>query len=214
MKLAALTLAGAFTQASAAIVTPISYDMPNGEIGSFTYFDESYSGSGNTAVSDALLAGGLGDLTDGVLATAHWYDQPGPYVGWAQVVPEIVFHFASATAFTAATFYFDEQYGTGYVYLPTSIEFDTGAGFQTYAPTITSVGPLAKYDFDLTGALTSTITARLNHPAGQTVIMLTEVTFDGTSPTPEPAMWATMLAGFGLVGGALRRRRRALPIQA
>jgi len=27
-------------------------------------------------------------------------------------------------------------------------------------------------------------------------------------PTPEPASWAMMLAGFGLVGGALRQRRR------
>jgi len=26
---------------------------------------------------------------------------------------------------------------------------------------------------------------------------------------PEPASWALMIAGFGLAGGALRRRRRA-----
>ena len=30
----------------------------------------------------------------------------------------------------------------------------------------------------------------------------------GTSPAPEPASWALMLGGFGMVGGALRSRRR------
>ncbi|HMI20647.1 MAG TPA: PEPxxWA-CTERM sorting domain-containing protein [Sphingomonas sp.] len=31
----------------------------------------------------------------------------------------------------------------------------------------------------------------------------------GTSPAPEPASWALMLGGFGMVGGALRSRRKA-----
>jgi len=30
---------------------------------------------------------------------------------------------------------------------------------------------------------------------------------DGAQPVPEPASWALMLGGFGLIGGALRRRR-------
>lgn len=29
-----------------------------------------------------------------------------------------------------------------------------------------------------------------------------------TAPVPEPAAWAMMIAGFGLIGGAMRRRRR------
>lgn len=33
---------------------------------------------------------------------------------------------------------------------------------------------------------------------------------NATSPAPEPATWATMLAGFGLVGSAMRSRRKAL----
>lgn len=31
----------------------------------------------------------------------------------------------------------------------------------------------------------------------------------GTAPVPEPASWALMLGGFGLVGGAMRSRRKA-----
>jgi len=36
----------------------------------------------------------------------------------------------------------------------------------------------------------------------------------GTSPAPEPASWAMMLGGFGLIGGALRSRRRATVVFA
>ncbi|MFN7176681.1 MAG: PEPxxWA-CTERM sorting domain-containing protein [Thermaurantiacus sp.] len=34
---------------------------------------------------------------------------------------------------------------------------------------------------------------------------------DGAPPIPEPATWAMLIAGFGLVGAALRRRRTAIP---
>lgn len=34
-----------------------------------------------------------------------------------------------------------------------------------------------------------------------------DIVFTGTSAVPEPAAWAMMIGGFGLVGGAMRRRR-------
>jgi hypothetical protein len=37
---------------------------------------------------------------------------------------------------------------------------------------------------------------------------LTYTTDDGQSAVPEPASWAMMVGGFGLIGGALRRRQR------
>ncbi len=37
----------------------------------------------------------------------------------------------------------------------------------------------------------------------------TLATFAPTSAVPEPATWAMMIAGFGVVGGAVRRRRPA-----
>ncbi len=47
---------------------------------------------------------------------------------------------------------------------------------------------------------------------GYAPIGLSEVRFAG-SPVPEPATWAMMIAGFGLVGGALRATRgRALSV--
>ena len=37
-------------------------------------------------------------------------------------------------------------------------------------------------------------------------------TQEATSPAPEPASWALMIGGFGLVGGAMRRRRSHLSV--
>lgn len=39
------------------------------------------------------------------------------------------------------------------------------------------------------------------------------VTIVATSAVPEPAAWAMMIAGFGLIGGSLRYRRRSMAIQ-
>ena len=50
-----------------------SYEMPNGggdaSGGTYNYWDGSYSGSGSTTTDAAALSGGLGDLTDGIIAT-------------------------------------------------------------------------------------------------------------------------------------------------
>jgi hypothetical protein len=35
-----------------------------------------------------------------------------------------------------------------------------------------------------------------------------------SSPAPEPASWAMMVGGFGMIGGALRSRKRARPLSA
>jgi hypothetical protein len=50
---------------------PASYDMLNGESGSYTYYDDTYDGDGDTGTPLAPLSNGLGDLTDGVIATEH-----------------------------------------------------------------------------------------------------------------------------------------------
>lgn len=100
--ISALIISGAFaTGAAAAPLHVASYDMQNGEeytsFGGWEYFDETYSGSGDTTTARAALSGGTGDLTDGVIGTATW--QPKvfgmtdaekaaiqadmrPYVGW------------------------------------------------------------------------------------------------------------------------------------
>src|SRR5438128_164853 len=73
--LAAVALA---TPAAGAQLFATSYDTPNGDgqahSGSFNYWDLGYTGAGATNVDGAALSGGLGDLTDGVIASDFWFN--------------------------------------------------------------------------------------------------------------------------------------------
>ena len=64
--------------AGAAAVTPDSYDMLNGNTGSFQYWDQIYNGAGCVTCDNAALSGGRGDLTDGVIAANNWNIDEAP----------------------------------------------------------------------------------------------------------------------------------------
>lgn len=130
-------LALSSTAAFAGLVTVASYDMNNGNgatqfttpTGAQNYFDWTYTKSGqssptgnasqngsnqqvpnNAAPKDALLTGGTGMLTDGMIATQvyslvssatstisnkTYFGQPTEYVGWKYQDPNITFHLAA-----------------------------------------------------------------------------------------------------------------------
>ncbi|WP_380873880.1 hypothetical protein ACFB49_44390 [Sphingomonas sp. DBB INV C78] len=69
--------------------------------------------------------------------------------------------------------------------------------------------PAAAQSVSLDGAARYVRLDLLNNYGDQwTWTGLSEVRFDGTAaPVPEPATWAMMIGGFGLVGGAMRRQR-------
>ena len=71
----------------AEMLHPTSYDLPNGQLGGDVpnFFDDTYTGTGNKHAVLAPLTGGLGDLTDGVIATTNWNGQYLRYVGWASM---------------------------------------------------------------------------------------------------------------------------------
>ena len=106
----------------AQVIHPTSYDMPNGNSGSFNYWDDTYSGAGNNHLDAAPLSGGLGDLTDGVIATDNWFvtevTNHGPYVAWDSYNPILNFHFSSITPFSNVRIYFDDADGRGGVTAP------------------------------------------------------------------------------------------------
>ncbi len=114
---------------------PQSYDMPNGETGSYTYFDDTYDGDGDNNVSLAPLSGGLGDLTDGVIAVGHWDETPAPYVGWQSVDPTITFHFDGVVNVTEVILHLDDDGGGGGVHAPTDVTVRMGGTTQAFPVT-------------------------------------------------------------------------------
>lgn len=199
---AALLLA---TSAQAASVLPTSYEVQLPNNGVFAYQDDSYSGTN----INGFLSGGTGDLTDGTIAAAHWFTTPGPWVGWSDVNPEIVFRFTTGTVINTIDFYFDNAMGAGAVSLPTAVQLSYLGGSINVLPTITTDNILGRYSYDIGSLGLTSLSARLIRSNQWT--MLTEVDFTGTNPTaggvPEPASWAMLIGGFGIIGMAMRRRR-------
>jgi hypothetical protein len=84
--------------------------------------------------------------------------------------------------------------------LAASLDFKTNYdnGLQTYTGTFTATDAVTRLTF----------LAR-NDPSWMAIDQVSVVAI-GDGAVPEPASWALMIAGFGLVGGTLRRRGRNL----
>lgn len=186
-------------------VAPASYDMPNGNTGSYQYHDDTYSGSGCTTCDGASLVGGLGDLTDGVIATDNWFvteapSGPGPYVGWASVDPVITFRWTNPVIVRSVTFHFDDADGFGGVSAPASV---------TVGGTLFTIDdPVGSAPFAYTAAIDfegSDLVVQVERR--DSWVFLSEVTFSAT-PVPEPASALLLAGGLALVGSCAAARRR------
>jgi hypothetical protein len=197
----AAALAFGAAAAHAGPVTPTSYDMVNGNTGTFQYWDDSYTGAGCLTCDGAALTGGLGDLTDGVIAASNWFvtEAPagaGPYVGWSNVNPVITFRFASAVTIDSLTLYLDDADGAGGVTAPFSIDV-LGSNYAVADPAGSAPFALTIGGLGFSG---TELAIRLNRRTEW--VFLSEVTFDGGrgGSVPEPgtlALVATALAALG-----------------
>lgn len=210
---------------NAAPLLPTSYDMLNGSGqasgGDYNYWDSSYSGKGSTK-DNALLFGGVGDLTDGVISDSNWYNAEnlkgtGPYVGWRASVnknPLVTFRFAGSTLLNSVTIYVDDSDGKGGVSTPESVDIGIEGG--KYANFITSDpkdGAPTSYTFSKLGLTGSAFDVRFNNASDW--IFVSEVQFDGqaanVAAVPEPATYLLSAVGLLALGLVARRRRVTQP---
>jgi hypothetical protein len=219
MELSLLLTAGLLsTSLSAGIISPTSYNMRNGDGqtsgGTLNYWDKEYNGSGSTTTDASSLTGGLGNLTDGVIATQNWnavenVAGTGPYVGWlsSNGLPVITFNFSSVVTFGSMTLYLDDSDNTGGVSLPLNASVQVGA-FNNLFPIGDKPGAQPKaITLDLTGAQGIQLVLTLNYST--TWIFMSEVTFDGTTSAQVPEPASAAIAGCGLAALTFLARRRA-----
>jgi hypothetical protein len=194
--------------AQAAAILPTSYDMPNGNSGNYNYWDQIYNGTGCVTCDNAALTGGVGDLTDGVIATDNWFvvEAPagnGPYVGWT-LNPLITFHFAPGTTIGSMTIYVDDTNGSGGVSTPAGVRINGGPVIPLVDP---PSGTPTSYTFN---GLNVTGNLDLEVLRGNSWVFMSEVQFDGESTqaaVPEPATLTLLGSAFAAI--AARRRRKA-----
>ena len=205
----ALAAIPAVAQAAQLVVT--SYDMPNGDGqahgGSYNYWDKNYTGAGAKTTDGAPLTGGVGDLTDGVVAGDFWFNVEntagdGPYVGWyaaSTLNPTVTFNLAGTPTVNEIRVHLDNSRAGG-VYSPAAILID-GVNTAFAGPANGSIGWVTFSGLNLSG---SSHTIQFQQDL-RGWVFVSEVQFLGGG-VPEPAAWAMMLAGFGMAGAAMRRR--------
>lgn len=203
--LAALAWLLSCGSAQAVQVVPIAYDMPNGYTGNYQYWDDLYTGTGCKTCNGAPLSGGLGDLTDGVIATTNWDVAeapagPGPYVAWVGINPTIRFEFGSTVAIDSATIYFDDASNNG-VAPPLQVIIN-GQNFAV-------PNPPANVPFAFTASSLSFLgtTLDMTFIRNTSWTFASEVRFDVTTPVPELATLPMLAGGAVFVALAVRRRR-------
>lgn len=167
------------------------------------------------------------ELTDGVIADRHFteYAPAGaPYVGWRSVDPQVTFSFAAPQTFGKAVVWVDDFGGQFGVTAPTGLSFtlagQTFTNFTVGAPLDAgfvyasgwAAGGGTPYIVDLGGLQASSINLAIARGGEWTFVSEVEFFTERalTGAVPEPGVWALMILGFGLTGGAVRRRRMSL----
>lgn len=177
------------------VVLPVtSYSMFNGGASTYDYRDTSYLPCplNNCDTTGALLTGGTGKLTDGVIPTIDWTaGNPEGWVGWDNEEtngsnPVVTFNFGALDTIHSISVWYDSTFSgaeaspgeilvNGMPFFPPQTQSNTG-------PTLFTITGL-----NITG---SSVNVQFDQPSFANWIMIGEVTFSGTTPVsavPEPS---------------------------
>jgi len=193
---------------------PAYYNLQNGETGSYTYYDDDYDGDGNNDQELAWLTNGLGDLTNGVIATEHWNQNNEPYVGWVSIDPVITFHFDGEVAIDTVILHLDDDGGGGGVEAPEDVTIVMGGQtleFPCTDPPGDAPFAFTLEDLDLTGDTLELTIA--DYSSYGSYMMLSEVEFYSSETLCigdldddgdiDLADLAELLAHYGMTSGAI-----------
>ena len=195
------------TDAALAItISPSSYNMPDGETATFEYKDSTYNGNN----SGGFLSGGTGELTDGVIATDNWDDNPDPYVGWFKD-PTITFNFTQAVNIDELTLSVDDSNNTGGVTTPGSVDISmNGITIERNIVDPPSSNPFSE-TFSGLGLSGTSLALKIND-GDNAWIMVSEVSFEGSLSTSVPFKFSPILgliSSGGFFGFNYRRKNLA-----
>ncbi|MBU0617493.1 MAG: hypothetical protein KKI02_07235, partial [Planctomycetes bacterium] len=192
-------------------IMPVAYDLLNGETGSYTYFDDAYDGDGNNEQPLAPLTNGLGDLTDGAIATEHWNVTSGPYIGWVSIDPTITFHFEGTVNINVVVLHLDDSGGGGGVYPPDDVIITMGDQTLTFPCSDPPGDEPFAFTLEDLGLSGDTLELTLADYSTSGYMMLSEVEFYGSSRCLgdldgdydiDLADLAQLLANYGTTSGA------------
>jgi hypothetical protein len=213
--LIAAALAGLFaTQSATAATTVLDFDsLRNTRPSSVTYVEGPYKEDGFTLTSSRCQRGLSGPNRGCFMGVASnkSSDKVGTSLSTQLVSTTVTLSRDDGSSFLFKSIEFSEYFDNGnYQPFSTDVNFTftfadgtTGTEKRTfstdgkYLPTAFAfdVGPLSSLSWNaVTGS----------------GVQFDNITLDDvTAAVPEPASWAMMLGGFGLVGGAMRQRKRA-----
>ena len=172
-------------------VIPLSYDMRNGESDTYRYWDKQYPDPDSTT-DLGELSGGLGDLTDGIIANDNWdyvenLEGTGPYVGWRAINPTITFNFSGFVTIDTVRIHVDNS-NRGGVSLPTSVDISMGGSVHSFAIPFDNTDLDPRWlEFSGLGLSGNSLNLTLyDRSPAHVWIMLSEVAFYSGQPTNAP----------------------------
>lgn len=119
------------------------------------------------------------------------------------------FERADATAFSLQSFFAGARTNSGPLSAASGIEVVGTTGSGSVSQTINFNG-LAFENFTLNSGFTGLSSVQISALGeGAPEFLINAIVVDGAAAIPEPAAWAMLISGFGLIGATQRRRRLA-----